>query len=92
MSAIEAFLFSVLPELTALKWNAREIAADLASRKFIEGARPYRERFRTDGIGVFDAHALRSILGPARSVKPTNGQPGMSSSTSGPTCSRGASS
>ena len=35
--------------------DAREIAADLASRKFIEGARPYRERFRTDGIGVFDA-------------------------------------
>ena len=26
--------------------------------KFIEGARPYRERFRRDGVGVFDAPYL----------------------------------
>ena len=51
----QAFLFTVLPELTALKWNTEKSRPTWPADKFIEGARPYRERFRKDGIGAFDA-------------------------------------
>ena len=51
----QAFLFSVLPELTGLKWNTEKSRPTWPAAKFIEGARPYRERFRIDGIGAFDA-------------------------------------
>ena len=50
-----AFLFTVLPELTALKWNTEKSRPTWPPDKFIEGARPYRERFRKDGIGAFEA-------------------------------------
>jgi hypothetical protein len=50
----QRFLFSVLPELTALRWSTEKTRPTLPAEKFIEGARPYRERFRKDGIGVFD--------------------------------------
>jgi dienelactone hydrolase len=49
------FLFAVLPELTALRWSTEKTRPILPAAKFIEGARPYRERFRRDGVGVFDA-------------------------------------
>jgi dienelactone hydrolase len=49
------FLWSVLPELTALRWSTEKTRPRLPAAKFIEGARPYRERFRRDGVGVFDA-------------------------------------
>ncbi len=51
----QAFLFTVLPELTALKWNTEKSRPTWPADKFIAGARPYRERFRKDGIGAFDA-------------------------------------
>jgi dienelactone hydrolase len=51
----ERFLVKVLPELTALKWSNEKTRPTLPAQKFIDGARPYRERFRKDGIGVFDA-------------------------------------
>ena len=51
----QAFLFTVLPELTALKWSTEKSRPTWPAEKFIEGARPYRERFRKDGIGAFDA-------------------------------------
>jgi dienelactone hydrolase len=51
----QGFLFSVLPELTALRWSTEKTRPTLPAVKFIEGARPYRERFRLDGVGVFDA-------------------------------------
>jgi dienelactone hydrolase len=50
----QKFLFTVLPELAALRWNTERTRPTLPADKFIEGARPYRERFRKDGIGVFD--------------------------------------
>jgi len=50
-----AFLFTVMPELTALKWNTEKSRPTWPAEKFIEGARSYRERFRKDGIGAFDA-------------------------------------
>ena len=52
------FLFTVLPELTALRWSTEKTRPTLPAAKFIEGARPYRERFRRDGVGVFDAPYL----------------------------------
>jgi dienelactone hydrolase len=48
------FLFDVLPELTTLKWNTEKTRPTLPAQKFIEGARPYREQFRKDGVGVFE--------------------------------------
>jgi dienelactone hydrolase len=49
------FLFAVLPELTMLKWSTEKTRPTLPAQKFIEGARPFREEFRKDGVGVFDA-------------------------------------
>ena len=49
---------TVLPELTALRWSTEKSRPTLPAEKFIEGARAYRERFRQDGIGVFDAPYL----------------------------------
>lgn len=53
-----AFLFTVFRELTALKWNTEKSRPTWPPEKFIEAARPYRERFRKDGIGAFDAPYL----------------------------------
>jgi len=53
-----SFLYTVLPELTALKWSTEKSRPTWPAEKFIEGARPYRERFRKDGIGAFDAPYL----------------------------------
>ncbi len=52
------FLHAVLPELTALRWSTEKTRPTLPAEKFIEGARTYRERFRQDGVGVFDAPYL----------------------------------
>jgi dienelactone hydrolase len=54
----QAFLYTVLPELTRLRWNTEQRRPTLPAEKFIEGARPFRERFRVDGIGVFDVPHL----------------------------------
>jgi dienelactone hydrolase len=50
-----AFLFTVLPELTALRWSTEKTRPTLPAARFIEGAQAYRERFRRDGVGVFAA-------------------------------------
>jgi hypothetical protein len=50
----QGFLFTVLPELTGLRWSTEKTRPTLPAAKFVEGARPYRERFRRDGVGVFD--------------------------------------
>lgn len=52
------FLHAVLPELAALRWNTDRRRPTLPAERFIEGAKPYRERFRQDGVGVFDAPYL----------------------------------
>jgi dienelactone hydrolase len=49
------FLLKVLPELGALRWSTEKTRPTLPPGRFIERARPYRERFRQDGVGVFDA-------------------------------------
>jgi dienelactone hydrolase len=50
----QAFLFKVLPELTALRWSTEKTRPLLPAQQFIDGARSYRERFRKDGVGVFE--------------------------------------
>jgi len=54
----QKFLLTVLPELAALRWSTEKTRPTLPAARFIEGARPYRERFRRDGVGVFDAAYL----------------------------------
>jgi dienelactone hydrolase len=54
----QGFLFTVLPELTALRWSTEKTGPTLSPERFIEGARLFRERFRRDGVGVFDAPYL----------------------------------
>ena len=49
----QGFLFTVLPELTALRWSTEDEAHAVAGAVH-RSARPYRERFRRD-VGVFDA-------------------------------------
>jgi dienelactone hydrolase len=51
----QRFLLTVLPELADLRWSMEKTRPTLPAAKFIEGAKPYRERFRRDGVGVFDA-------------------------------------
>jgi dienelactone hydrolase len=51
----QRFLYTVLPELTKLKWSTEKTRPTLPAQTFIDGARPYREQFRKDGVGVFDA-------------------------------------
>lgn len=52
------FLLAVLPELAALRWSTEKTRPTLPAARFIDGARPYREQFRRDGVGVFDAPYL----------------------------------
>ena len=52
------FLLTVLPELSRLQWSTEKSLPTLPAARFIDGARPYRERFRQDGVGVFDAKYL----------------------------------
>jgi dienelactone hydrolase len=54
----QKFLLTVLPELAGLRWSTEKTRPTLPAGRFIEGARPYRERFRRDGVGVFDAPYL----------------------------------
>lgn len=52
------FLHAVLPELTTLRWNTERRRPTLPAQRFIDGAVPYRERLRRDGVGVFDVPYL----------------------------------
>lgn len=54
----QAFLLTVLPELAALRWSTEKTRPTLPAGRFIEGSRRHRERFRRDGVGVFDAPYL----------------------------------
>jgi hypothetical protein len=40
--------------LTQVKWSTEKVRPTWPADTFIDRARPYRQRFRTDGIGVFD--------------------------------------
>jgi dienelactone hydrolase len=64
------FLFKVLPELTKLRWSTEKTRPTLPAAKFIEGAQPYRDRFRKDGVGVFE-HSYLALRPRTRKVAET---------------------
>ena len=51
----QRFLLKVLPQLAALRWSTEKTRPTLPAAPFVEGAAPYREEFRRDGVGVFEA-------------------------------------
>jgi dienelactone hydrolase len=65
------FLFTVLPELAALRWNTEKTRPTLPPDKFIDGARAYREEFRRDGVGVFE-HPYLALNPRTRKVVETD--------------------
>lgn len=52
------FLYEVMPELAERRWSTKRRHATHSVEKFVKGAKPFRERFRTEGIGRFDEPLL----------------------------------
>ncbi len=48
------FLYEVMPELAERRWSTKRRHATHSMDKFVEGAKPVRERFHTEGMGRFD--------------------------------------
>jgi dienelactone hydrolase len=53
-----AFLNSVMPELTDLHWSTEKSLPVHSPSKFIEGSRPFRERFYSEAMGRFEVPLL----------------------------------
>lgn len=53
-----AFLFQVLPELAEGKWSTEREHPRHDLAKFVQGAKPFRERFHEEGMGRFDEPVL----------------------------------
>lgn len=66
----QAFLYAVMPELGEWKWSTEPRLPTHPPEKFIEGARPFRERFRDEAMGRFD-EALLPFNARSRVVKET---------------------
>ena len=54
----QSFLYQVMPELADNRWSTARRHPTQPPEKFIEGAKRYRERFWTEGMGRFDEPAL----------------------------------
>lgn len=52
------FLFNVMPELAERKWTTEKQRPIHDVAKFIEGAKPFREKFRVEAMGTFDEPLL----------------------------------
>ncbi len=52
------FLFDVMPGLADRKWITEKRRPIHDATKFIEGAKPFREKFRVEGMGTFDEPLL----------------------------------
>lgn len=52
------FLFNVMPELAERKWTTEKQRPIHDAAKFIEGAKPFREKFRVEAMGTFDEPLL----------------------------------
>ena len=48
------FLYEVMPELAERRWSTKRRHPTHSVEKFVEGAKPFRERFHTEGMGCFD--------------------------------------
>jgi dienelactone hydrolase len=47
------FLYEVMPELAERRWSTKRRHATHSVEKFVGGAKPFRERFHTEGMGRF---------------------------------------
>ncbi|HEY2412653.1 MAG TPA: hypothetical protein VGI40_10445 [Pirellulaceae bacterium] len=52
------FLLKVMPEFGDAKWNTEKSLPTRSADKFIEGAKPFREKFAAEAIGRFDEPTL----------------------------------
>jgi len=52
------FLFTIMPELELTKWSTEPTLPTYPAEKFIEGSKPFRERFRDEAMGRFDEPLL----------------------------------
>ena len=67
----QAFLYAVMPELANWKWSTESSHPTHSPEKFIEGARPFRARFRDEAMGRFD-EPLLPFNARSRLVKETD--------------------
>jgi dienelactone hydrolase len=52
------YLYSVLPELENQRWNTDRTRPTLSANRFVEAAKPFRERFRQESMGEFNVPYL----------------------------------
>lgn len=52
------FLYEVMPELAERRWSTKRRHPTHSMEKFVEDAKLFRERFRTESIGYFDEPLL----------------------------------
>ncbi|MBL7188681.1 MAG: dienelactone hydrolase family protein [Phycisphaerae bacterium] len=52
------FLYEVMPELAERRWSTKRRHPTHSAEKFVDGAKPFRERFHTEGMGRFDEPLL----------------------------------
>ncbi|MHC4177097.1 MAG: dienelactone hydrolase family protein [Planctomycetota bacterium] len=52
------FLHEVMPELAERRWSTKRRHPTHSVEKFVKGAKPFRERFHTEGMGRFDEPLL----------------------------------
>jgi len=52
------FLYEVMPELAERRWSTKRRHATHSVEQFVKGAKPFRERFHTEGMGRFDEPLL----------------------------------
>ena len=53
-----SFLFKIMPELADNTWSTQRRHPVQPAEKFIQGAKPFRERFRNEAMGSFDEPLL----------------------------------
>src|SRR6185295_9531547 len=53
-----SFIYSIMPELAEGQWSTARRHPTRSPGKFIEGAKEFRQRFREEGMGRFDAPLL----------------------------------
>jgi dienelactone hydrolase len=52
------FLYEVMPELAERRWSTKRRHVTQSVDRFVEGAKPFRERFAAEGMGCFEEPLL----------------------------------
>ncbi|MHC4629517.1 MAG: alpha/beta hydrolase family protein, partial [Planctomycetota bacterium] len=52
------FLYEVMPELAERRWSTKRRHVTQSVDRFVEGAKPFRERFAAEGMGCFEEPPL----------------------------------